>query len=70
MIDKQKEQKETNNENIASLSTFLLIFGILGFIISFILIFSNPSPSLPVAKISSTITIASILIKINNSVKK
>ena len=70
MIDQQKEQKEYDNEDAASFSTFLLVFGILGFIISFVLIFIIPLVSITVAIMSATLTIASILIRINHSVKR
>ena len=69
MIDQQKEQKVYDAEDVAFLCTFLLVFGILGFIISFVLLFSYPLASITVAIISATLTIASILIRINHSVK-
>jgi len=70
VFDNQKEQKEYDNEDIAFGCTILLVFGILGFITSFILIFSYPLASITIVIISVTLIIASILMRINNSVKE
>ena len=70
MSESQKEVKDLREENIVSGSNVLLIFGILGFIISLIILFITPSHSVTVAIISATLIISSILIRMNKSVKK
>ncbi len=70
MSESQKEVKNLKEENIASVSNILLIFGVLGFIMSLIILFVNPLHSITVAIISATLIISSILIRMNYSVKK
>jgi uncharacterized membrane protein HdeD (DUF308 family) len=66
MSESQKKVKNLSEENADYGSTMLLIFGILGFIISLIMIFDIPLHSITIAIISATLIISSILIRKNN----
>lgn len=66
MSESQKKVKNLSGENADYGSTMLLIFGILGFIISLIMIFDIPLHSITIAIISATLIISSILIRKNN----
>jgi len=68
MSESQKKVKNLSEENTDYGSTMLLIFGILGFIISLIMIFNVPLHSITIAIISATLIISSILIRKNHSV--
>lgn len=63
MSESQKKVKNLSKENADYGSTMLLIFGILGFIISLIMIFDIPLHSITIAIISATLIISSILIR-------